>query len=129
MSGRSVSTDSIDYLQRCLLPPTEPAGPRTAAAPHTRRLLRVRGIGRPDKDGRRRAAAPEEVWRPPTTGLITGLYGHRIPLAFLLRGSGQGVEVQLGTWSARESTGGDAQDRRRDVVASVLHGLYSSVAV
>lgn len=128
MSGRSVSTDSIDYLQRCLLPPTEPAGPRTAAAPHTRRLLRVRGIGRPDKDGRRRAAAPEEVWRPPTTGLITGLYGHRIPLAFLLRGSGQGVEVQLGTWSARESTGGDAQDRRRDVVASVLHGLYSSVA-
>jgi hypothetical protein len=129
MPTGSVTTDSIDYLQRCLLAPAEIGGPGTAGAPETRRLLRVLGISRPDKELERRPMLPDERWRPHTAGLITGLYGYRIPLAFSLAGAGDGVRVHLGTWSARSGAEPDAQDRRRDVVESVLNGLYPAVAL
>jgi hypothetical protein len=87
------------------------------------------GVGRPDKEVRRRSRATGEVWRPPTAGLITGLYGYRIPVAFHLVGASDGVRVQAGTWSARPETMAAAQDRRRDVVASMLRGMYSSVVL
>jgi hypothetical protein len=54
MKAGSVSTESVDYLQRCLLPPADMGGPGTSGAPETRRLLRVLGIGRPDKELKRR---------------------------------------------------------------------------
>ena len=130
MASSHVSTDSIDYLQRSGIPPADPAGPRTAGEPGTRRLIRIRGVGRPDKDlPRRDRAGSDGDWRPATTGLLVGLYGYRIPVAFSLLGSGDGVQVQLGTWSAKQSASGDGQDRRRDVLAAVLRGLYPAVSL
>src|SRR5688500_6918312 len=111
MPTGSVTIESVDYLQRCLLPPADMGGPGTSGAPETRRLLRVLGIGRPDKEFKRRPTFPDERWRPHTAGLITGLYGYRIPVAFYLVGAGDGVRVQLGTWSAKAGAAGDAQDR------------------
>lgn len=125
MPSQSVTTDSVDYLQRCLQPATDLGTSFTTGTAVTRRLLRVRGVGRPDRDLRRRSPFPEERWRPPTAGLVTGLYGHRIPLAFSLVGMPDGVRVRLGTWSSRST--GDGQERRRDVVASVLSGSYPAV--
>jgi Helicase HerA, central domain len=128
MTAGAVSTESIDYLQRCMQPPAELGiGAVTAGALDTRRSLRILGVGRPDKHLRHRPQLPDEIWRAPTAGLIAGLYGYRIPLAFQLSGGDDGLQVHLGTWSARPGAGGAAQDRRRDVVASVLAGLYPSI--
>jgi hypothetical protein len=126
MAIRAVGTESIDYLQRCLAPAPDATGPRTAAAPGSRRVLRVAGVGRPAEG--HRPDPGDGPWRPPTAGLLTGLYGYRIPLGFTVSGSAQGVRVQLGTWSAKAGADPGAQDRRRDVVAAVLDGLYPSVA-
>src|SRR5215212_2470716 len=124
MSSEAASTASIDYLQRSGVAPDLAAAAATSGGEPSRRLLRVAGIGRPDKEARSRRPDPESLrWRPPTAELITGLYGYRIPLAFQVVGSPEGVRVHLGTWSAR--TGPDqAQDRRIEVIESVLRGLY-----
>jgi hypothetical protein len=129
MMGGGVSTESVDYLQRCQqsLSLDDPRGSVTAGDPASRRLIRIRGIGRPGKHLRRLPLQPDERWRPPTTDLITGLYGYRIPLAFQLTGGTDGVQVRLGTWSARGPSKG--QDRRLNIIASVLRGLYSSVTL
>jgi hypothetical protein len=122
------STESINYLQRCGGLP-ELLGPRTTGASSTRRLLRVRGVGRPHEEPPSRRLGPEQRWRPRTAELITGIYGYRIPLAFYLLGSGDGVRVHLGFWSGRATAAAEAQDRRRDVLDSVLHSLYPEVTV
>src|SRR5205807_309113 len=44
-------------------------------------------------------------------------------------GSPDGVDIRLGTWSARSDTRPQTQDRRLAVVASVLRGLYPVVDV
>jgi len=58
--------------------------------------------------------------------LITGLYGYRIPIAFLVTGSPEGVRVHLGTWSARAASS-PVQERRLGVIESVLRGLHPVV--
>ena len=129
MPTGSVTTESIDYLQRCLVPAAEAGSSRTSGVPHTRRLLRVRGVGRPDVELTRQSRPHEGRWRSPTAGLMTGLYGYRIPVAFQLVGTGDGIRAELGTWSARPDSPAEGLDRRRDVVASVLRGMYSTVMV
>jgi Helicase HerA, central domain len=129
MPGDAASTERIDYLQRSGSVPEVATAERTSGAPASRRLLRVAGIGRPDKydgQGPSRPEDPERRWRPPTAELITGLYGYRVPLAFEVVGGPEGVQVQLGTWSAREAAG-EAQDRRIRMMESVLRGLYPVV--
>jgi hypothetical protein len=128
MPTDSASTASVDYVQRCGPGPEVSGGAaRTAGPPASRRLLRVAGIGRPEKEPQRAIMKPER-WRPVTAELITGLYGYRIPLAFYLLGSAEGVRIHLGTWSARAASG-DVQDRRIGVIESVLRGLYPVVDV
>lgn len=129
MSTAATTTERIDYLQRCLVPEVDAAGTRTGGEPQTRRLLRVHGIGRPEKAPRRPRLQPDERWRPATTGLLTGLYGYRIPLAAHLVGEPDGIRVQVGTWSAKPDAAPAAQDRRRDVIHSVLQGLHPSVVI
>jgi hypothetical protein len=130
MPSSAVTSQSVDYVQRCLAPPPEDmGGPSTAGAPETRRLLRVHRVGRPDEERERRPVVPEGHWRPNTTGLITGLYGYRIPLAFKLVGSADRVRVELGTWSAKPEATGAGQDRRRGVIASLLNGMYSAATL
>lgn len=121
----AVSVESVDYLQGMLQPPADAGGPRTQAAPGTRRLVRVRGIGRPPLGAEEGfATRPGERWRPATADLLTGLYGYRIPVAFSLRGRPDGIHVRLGTWSSRPDAD---QDRRLDVVTAVLRGLHPLV--
>jgi hypothetical protein len=121
----SVTTDRLDYLQRSGSEPDIGRGARTEGVAGARRLLRVRGIGRPEKDSMR-SRNTSELWRPATAELITGLYGYRIPLAFSLVGSVDGVRIQLGTWSARAAAA-PVQTRRVAVIDSVLRGLYPVV--
>ncbi|MGO4613014.1 ATP-binding protein [Nocardia sp. 2YAB30] len=118
----------MDYIQRCG-PISDVDGPYTTGVFDSRRLLRIFGVGRPDKEVKRRSPLPDERWRPPTIGLLTGMYGYRMPLAFSLSGSQTGIQVQLGTWSAKAGAGAGNQDRRCDVVASLLRGLYPAVAL
>src|SRR4051812_20545056 len=127
MSGDSVTTQRVDYLQRSGSEPHITSGPRTEGGADGRRLLRIRAIGRPAKL-RPRPTAGSERWRPPTAELITGLYGYRIPVAFQLLGSPDGVRVALGTWSARAASP-PVQQRRLAVIESVLRGLYPVVDV
>jgi hypothetical protein len=93
--------------------------------PGSRRLVQVGGVGRPEKY-RQPSIVKTKRWRPATAELITGLYGYRIPLAFYLLGSTNGVSVQLGTWSARAAAG-EVQDLRVGIIESVLRGLYPVV--
>jgi hypothetical protein len=125
MPSSGVSTHSIDYLQRSL--PLRPlaSGPQTAGCGQSRRLLQVTAIGKPVRDAAL-AMRTRDPWRSPTTGMLTGLYGYRIPVAYLLKGTGAGVTVQFGVWSASDSSP-QRQDRRRDVLASMLRGLHSRV--
>jgi hypothetical protein len=126
MASGSVTTSRIDYLQRVGPGPQITGGSRTEGSPESRRLLRVRGIGRPEKERERPSGIRAERWRPATAELITGLYGYRIPLAFSIVGSREGVRLSIGTWSAR--TARDAvQAQRVAVIDSVLRGLYPVV--
>src|SRR5215207_3523641 len=120
-----VSTDSIDYLQRCAAPEPDRQVPLTAAAPGMQRLLTVSSVGRPDTPSPPPESGP---WRPRTAELLTGLYGHRIPVFFRLDGDPAAVRVRLGTWSGRAGSG-DVQDRRRDVLQALLGGIYSLVRI
>ncbi|HEX6678819.1 MAG TPA: FtsK/SpoIIIE domain-containing protein [Actinomycetes bacterium] len=130
MSMGSVTTSMVDYLQRCGPGPSIAGGPRTEGAAGSRRLLRVQGVGRPEKQrqGRpsRQGQAEPDRWRPATAELITGLYGYRIPLAFWVLGSAEGVRIHLGTWSAKAGSS-PLQARRAAVIESVLRGLYPVV--
>src|SRR6185437_5604950 len=101
MPGTRVTTDSVDYLQRSVPLRQRMTGPLTAGAEPVRRLLRIGGIGRQDKENHGLAAklAGDEPWRSPLTGPVTGLYGYRIPLSFLLLGHGDSVRLHLGTWA------------------------------
>lgn len=121
----SVTTDRVDYLQRCGPRPEIPTGPCTVGGPGSRRLIRVRGIGRPEKH-RQPLITKAELWRPATAELITGLYGYRIPLAFYVVGSSDGIGVHVGTWSARAASG-EGQNLRVAIIESVLRGLYPMV--
>src|SRR5215207_8803011 len=100
----SASTARIDYLQRSGIVPELAAGGATSAPPATRRLLRVAGVGRPDKDAESGAHDTRARWRPPTVELVTGLYGYRIPLAFNVLGSPDGARVHVGLWSGHQAS-------------------------
>ena len=129
MTGQWAGTDSIDYLQRSAPLRLRLGGALTAGAAPTRRLLRVTGIGRTVREPGAGPPTSPDQWRSPMTGVLTGLYGYRIPVAYLLAGDGGRVQVQLGTWAARETASPEDQDRRRDVLASVMRGLHSRVAL
>jgi len=121
-----VTTDSVDYLQRCGPLRPEASGGQTAGTVESRRLLRVLAVSRPYASGDSVARSAANPWRPPAAQLITGLYGHGIPLAMALTGTGEEVRVQLGTWSSRAASP-VTQDRRRDVLQAVLQGAYPAI--
>ncbi|MFA7510380.1 MAG: ATP-binding protein, partial [Mycolicibacterium vanbaalenii] len=120
-------TERLDYLQRCGDLPHAPAPPLTGGEPEARRLLRVSAIGRPTRDPRSAPPPDRERWRAPTTELITGFYGYRIPLAYLLRSTPDGSAVCIGTWPTTSSVDRARQDTRIGIAESVLRGLYPIV--
>src|SRR6266700_2143177 len=101
------STANLDYLQRVGFKPVQlPANtPMTEAPPALRRLLHIGGIGRMEKvlpPNPRQAGQPAEPEQPThmlSEDILTGLYGYKIPLAFLVLGQPGKVAINMGIWS------------------------------
>lgn len=119
------STKSVDYFQRIGVPLGTATSSRTVAPEMARRVLRVRRIGREQKEIQAPTVAKE--WSLPTVDLVGGLYGYRIPIAFLVSGTEEGVNINLGTWSTAKRDPGEAAERRLDVVGTILHALFQMI--
>ncbi len=128
MASNSLSTDHLDYLQRNqYTPDSSPRGNSwTSATPELRRLLRVHGIGRVEKTFQPKPGLDERML---SEDVLVGLYGYKIPLAFLVWGEPQGVAVHVGTWSPseRECASADILDSRQQILGTVLSGLYPAI--
>lgn len=128
MNGDSLSTAHVDYLQRSEagLRPFSGDEPTTSASPALRRLWRVAGVGRVEKSPL--AIQGQPLWLP-SNDLLVGLYGYKIPLAFLAWGEPAGVAVHVGTWSPRrrEAAAAATLDSRQQVLGTMLRSLYTAV--
>lgn len=117
MTNDAFGTDHIAYLQRISDREIVLSGEQRAGVPHElRRLSRVHGIGRVEK----LTPDPNRDVRVvmPSRDVLTGLYGHKLPLSFVVRGTAHGASVGLGTWSnaGGEQVSQDTLDARQDVV-------------
>ncbi len=131
-------TGSLDYLQRIGFNPFPlPASlPLTEAPPALRRLLHVSGIGRMEKllppNQRQAGGQPLEAEQPArmlSEDVLTGLYGYRIPLAFLVLSEPGRVAIHLGVWSPlnRENASAATLDHRGRILNAVLSSLYPAI--
>jgi hypothetical protein len=128
MAAEAFSTAHVDYLQRMQVNLNDVSWqtPLTSAPPEYRLTWHVRGIGTIEKRSEARFKRSE---RPASEDAITGLYGLRIPIAFLIHGTAEGVAIQFGVWSPqnRERLAPGALDFRRDVLMSTLMSLYPAI--
>jgi len=127
MITQPFSTAHVDYLQRTgiSLSSLPKRAPSTSAPPDLRRLWRIESVGRFDKSSK---AIREPRLSLPSKDVLIGLYGEKIPLAFLLCGTPSDVAVHIGTWSqAREKVSGATLDCRQEILGSLLRGLYPSI--
>lgn len=127
MSGDDLTTAHLDYVQRTALEP----GPIdlefvTGAPPEARALFHVRGIGRHDKvvTGDHRDSA--ERLRVVTEDLLSGLHTYELPVAFMVRGRPDGVDVHIGTWLA-DGNGDVAAATAVAGNAAILRALLASL--
>src|SRR5687768_3826125 len=101
LASETFSTEHVDYIQRNGFSPeglsTDP--PLTSASFQLRRLFHIHGIGRLEKVIR---PAPGQPLRLVSEEMLIGVYGHRVPLAFLISGTPLGVAIHLGTWATDE---------------------------
>lgn len=138
MSGLSFSTAHLDYLQRndFIINELPASASMTDAPPPLRRLWHIRGIGRihksPFPNGRTGPAFEmfsDQPGRLNSEDILVGLYGYKIPLAFLVLGSPGGVTVCLGTWSPTGN--GNVSDaisnEQQAILKTVLKGLYPAI--
>src|SRR5580704_16463842 len=96
------STAHVDYIQRTNIEPIAlSAGSAvTKAPPHFRRIFRILEIGLLEKLwNSQKQRTDEKTFRLPTEDVITGLYGYKVPVAFLVEAKSEGVSVSLGVWS------------------------------
>jgi hypothetical protein len=64
----------------------------------------------------------------PSKDVLIGLYGEKLPLAFLVCGTPNDVAVHIGTWShAGEKVTGATMDCRQEILRSSLSGLYPAI--
>jgi len=143
VTANPYSTQHIDYLQRTgLIPDSLSSSSSFTSAPvELRRLWRVAGIGRMDKlpavggQSERELAATQMGQNQPMVGaernaaspgqdLLMGLYGHDIPLAFLVVGEPKGVAIHLGTWAP---AGG--RTTAASVLSTMLRSLHPDIAL
>lgn len=87
----------LDYLQQVGTPiggvPAD--GPMTNVPLGLRRLWRVKGIGVTEKEPRRDS---EPQLHLPTQDLLIGLYGLKVPVAFVVIGEPGSISIRIGTW-------------------------------
>src|ERR1700732_821842 len=123
-------TDRLAYYQRMGgvgLPAAPPS--KGASRLDLRRLLHVRGIGRVEKAAARPplSVSDEPMWLP-STDLVIGLYGYKMPLAFLIANGPDGVAVHFGTWAHEQENKSEAVlESRQAVLRTVLRSLYSTI--
>ncbi len=128
MASTGISTYHLDYLQRNFdLPPLTPGQPTTSANVALRRMLRVRGLGRLVGEPKNPPGAtqPSLLMRD----ALIGMYGYKIPVAFIVHGSPFGVTIRMGIWSPseRERVTERTLDSRVEILSSVLGSLYPAV--
>jgi DNA helicase HerA-like ATPase len=127
MSLFSFSSHHIDYLTRSGFTPQplQADTPCTSATPALRRLWHITGIGRLEKSP---MPTPEFSLPVYSQDLLMGLYGYKIPLAFLVQGTRAGILVSLGTWSPEdEGATVDTLSGRQEILRTVLESLYPLV--
>jgi len=121
-----LSTAGLDYLQRSGLSPLPlPMDSPAAASP---RVVRVSGVGVLDK-----AIVPGagEAALGLTAGMLTGLYGHKVPLAFQLHGGASGIGLHMGTWTSSDSFAEATArlQRRFDTLTSLLQAAHPAITL
>jgi hypothetical protein len=123
MIERVFSTEHLDYLQRTNFAPVGlPKDSSYTSAPHRlRRLWHIRSIGSLDK-----ATIASNAKRLMSEDILVGLYGCKIPTAFLVKGESSGVEIYIGTWSSaeRENASSAVLETRMEIMRTVLNSLY-----
>ena len=154
MSTASFSTSHLNYLQRIGFKP-EPLNsqaPLTRSPLELRRLWRIRSINRDGKAGQyipgqtsnradscgqspysgiSQSTAPRaEPALLPTSDVLIGLYGYRIPMVFLVRGTSEGITLNLGVWSsAKEKASTAVLNTRQEILKTILDSLYPGIEV
>lgn len=110
----------IDYLQRRVLLPGVPA---SDSAPARLRLIRVARVARPA------TAASMDAAVSPSRELIVGMYGLKIPIAFLLTGGPEGSSLVLAVWSRAATVDADPKlNVWSDILQSVAAATYPGFA-
>lgn len=122
------STAHLDYLQRNGLRPTLPVTSGIVDAPvGGRRVVRVTGIARPQRDSARFVDQPA---RPRGEQLLTGLYGYKFPVAIRLHGTPEAISIDASIWvSGKESVRPDVLDVRADILRTVLRATYPGITL
>jgi hypothetical protein len=138
----TLSTHHIDYLIRRFDPaPLTTVVQATVAPPLARRMWHVRGVGRlrtgdaAGESGIATAGGADGAAGDASGGIylmrdaLIGVYGYKIPVAFLLRGDMAGTTVEAGVWSpvGREQLSPGALDARVGVLGSVLASLFPGI--
>ena len=127
MPPQMLSIAHLDYLLRADVDPT--ITPATVPTQHIalsrRRLPRIIGVRRLDK-----ASTGGPRSRPvgiSSQDLLAGLYGAKIPLAFLVSGAPDGTSICVGTWLSGEREDPDRLSRQDAVLHTVLGSLYTAI--
>lgn len=130
MTNTIISAAHLDYLQRSGVPLAglSANGRGTQSDRQSRRLWHIHEIGRIHKKPIERQ---EKDVRAPSEDLITGLYGYKIPMAFLVRGSSNGVAFQWGTWVRDQGTSanGNLSHHRQEILKTSLNALYPAISL
>ncbi|HJS28693.1 MAG TPA: helicase HerA-like domain-containing protein, partial [Anaerolineales bacterium] len=124
----TISIADIDYLLRSDLPlPAPDLAALTPPPPDLCRLWRVDSVGVVEKQQALRENESRTRPRLPSEDLLTSLYGANIRLAFLVRGTPQGVQIHLGSWAPEGAP--ESPDGRQEVVRAALRSLYPAVSI
>lgn len=128
MSSVAFSTAHLDYLQRTGFAPNLSFSGmvQTNAPPHYRRLWWIKGVGRLEKQSPPKRQQPSRL---PSEDVIVSMYGHQTPLAFLIRGNRNAVDINLGIWGRGTEAGLTAKglDARQQILGAALNSLYPAI--
>jgi hypothetical protein len=122
------STAHLDYIQRTSSRPGPPAQnvPPTSSPVVQRRLFRIVSVGRACKYVESQNF--EQDPRLPTEDLLIGLSGYRLPLAFQLAMTPEGLSLHLGVWQPeRDGAALVSLDQGQEVLLALVRSLYPAV--
>jgi hypothetical protein len=119
------TTAAVDYLQRTGPgpPPVDHRTPSTRSPAELRRLLRIRGVGRFEKNP---PPQPREPVLVITEDLLIGLYNYKIPVALEVACGDLSLTISIGTWLP-EGGSPTAIDENTGILAAALSSLYPAV--